>query len=54
MILTVSQDGESFEETLFIWKFQRVKSNSGLLFALFDIFKIQTRSTKQSNMGLIH
>ena len=53
MILTVSQGGESFAETSFIRKIQRIKSNSGLLFALFDIFKIHTHSTKQDNMGLL-
>ena len=53
MILTVSQGGESFAETSINWKIQRVKSKSDLLFALFDIFKIQTRSTKQGNMGLL-
>lgn len=53
MFLTISQGGESFAETFFTRKIQRVKSNSDLLCASSDIFKIQTPSTKQGNLGLL-
>lgn len=53
MILTILHDGESLAVSSFVWRIQRVNVDCDRLFALFDVFKIQTYSTKHGNMGLL-